>query len=566
MTNRNLQNSETEIRFNQGQALLHLASTYPALQDVILELVQNSLDIDVKATRIAIKVNYKDRTIVVTDNGLGISVELMNKRLASVAERGRKGRGALGQFGLGMISALGKCERFTFTSCCSPHKNLFYRWVFPKTLVDQPGALKIQCALDSNLTTEENAKGMTFVPWRSQVKIEGFTKDEFISKMDIDELANAIRDRYAAVMRRNKVSINIVFHDEKGKKQERPNVTAPVFTGKQLEYRELKNAECGKIGFNMFVSRKTNKGRKGTVVMGVMGSDFRFPFRYFAPFATTMLREEVMDALNSGVFEGEILAEKVKLAPNRQTFVKDEPCFALCVAIEEWYDAYGKACLDEARQERQDERHQTLGLRALKVLEDLIFKNAEYASLLNVLKSFTFGTVGTHHTKVDGRDFGSQDENTLKTQAAPGEKKGEGNGSDGSKEPQEHKPDHVPKTVAGPKGNRRKRVKGHSTGLEFAFEGEEENRLDLWRLDTTEGVLYFNTVHPLWDLCQRKDTALIRLQEYIALQALTLQTMPETFRDVQRRAFDELMGPFVQILVEGDKVRVASPIPKKKSS
>src|SRR6185295_5479411 len=111
----------------------------------------------------------------------------------------------LGQFGLGMISAIGKCERFTFTSCPAPHLDRFHEWIFPKDLVDRAGDLFIDNNPRPNLTLDKNARNKTMVQWRSRVNIEKFTTDKIISGMDIDELANAIRDRYAAVMRRNKV-------------------------------------------------------------------------------------------------------------------------------------------------------------------------------------------------------------------------------------------------------------------------------------------------------------------------------------------------------------------------
>src|SRR3989344_3717360 len=117
--------THTQIKFNQGRALLHLAGMYPTLLEVILELVQNALDKDVNATRIWIAINYQTRYLSVRDNGAGSSINRFNLALASVAEPGRKGEGSLGQFGIGLISPLGKCNRFTFISCPTPHKSLF---------------------------------------------------------------------------------------------------------------------------------------------------------------------------------------------------------------------------------------------------------------------------------------------------------------------------------------------------------------------------------------------------------------------------------------------------------
>lgn len=567
MSNNNTQITHSRIAFNQGMALLHLANMYPTLEDVILELVQNALDTDVAASRIWIKVSYQDRQIQVSDNGKGIAVDKMNERLATVAQRERKGKGALGQFGIGMISAMGKCDRFIFISCPEPHKNLFHEWSFCKDLANQAGDLIIPSRPQPNLTLDASQKHKSVVEWRSRVSIQGFTDDAFVSKLNIDDLSAAICQRYRAVMLRNNVAISLVFVDEKGKKQERNSVTASKFIGRKLEPYHVQNPEAGEVQFNMYIAPKAGKGgRKGSVDMGKISNDFRFPFRFFATSAASLI-QEAMDALNSGLFEGEILAQKVTMHPNRQAFQKDDAYIGLCIAIEEWYEVCGKQHLDRVREERQDERYQEAGLRALKTLEELILKNQEYSHLAQVISSFKYGSVGMHHADVQGKKaLGQQPETTLSTHSAGiAHEPAGGKASPGQGQPLAHRAGHVPATVAGPKGRQRKIVRGHSTGLCFSYEGMDDS-LDLWKLDLETGILHFNVRHQLWSACERKDALLIKLQEYVALNALTLQHMPEHARPLQRNVLDALMDPYVQLLVEGDKVRGVGAGRKKKSS
>ena len=66
--------NETIIQFNKGQALLHLASMYPTMLEVLLELVQNAIDTDVQANQVWIKINYGTGFISVKDNGKGTSI------------------------------------------------------------------------------------------------------------------------------------------------------------------------------------------------------------------------------------------------------------------------------------------------------------------------------------------------------------------------------------------------------------------------------------------------------------------------------------------------------------
>lgn len=559
----------SQIKFNQGRALLHLAGMYPTLQEVVLELVQNALDKDVNATRIWITINYKNRYLAVRDNGAGSSVERFIAALSSVAEPGRKGEGSLGQFGIGLISPLGKCERFKFTSCPAPHKVLYHEWTFDtERIINQKENLSIPSQPRNDFVFEDKMPGKTTREWRSEMALMNFTADNFISRVPIDTLIGGIQDRYATVMRRNKVKISVRITQPDGKEERRDDVTAAEFRGRKLAEQELVDANMGKVLFRMFISPKTKKGRKGRVLMGVMGNDFRFEFQYFARSAAELIREEVVTALASGLFEGEILAEKARLHPSRKTFEKDDFYIGLCVAIEEWFDKYGKHHMEEARQSRQEERFQELGLRSMKVLEHLL-TDPVHTPLMDVIKSFARGTVGIGHADVPtSKVFGQQEEKTLSAAGNPGnpQQGDEENPPRVRKPSQEHRPSHTPLTVTGPKGERRKVVRGHSMGLGFSYDGMEGSP-DLWKLDTQIGVLHFNIRHPLWIACDEKsDLALMKLQEYVAIQALTLQIMPANSRDCQRRCLDELTQSLVSWILRGDRARGSIPSSKKKSS
>jgi len=320
----------SQIKFNQGQALLHLAGMYPALMDVILELVQNALDKDVNATRVWITVNYQNRYIAVRDNGAGSSIERFNAALSSVADPGRKGEGSLGRFGIGLISPLGKCELFTFISCPAPHKGLYHEWTFDTGhITGQRENLVIPNHPRLDLVFGDKVPGKTTREWRSEVALEGITTDAYISRISMEGLISGIQDRYATTMRRNKVSISIRITDSSGQEDRRENVTAAEFRGYQLPEVELSDPKFGKVLFRLFISPKTKTGRKGRVQMGVMGDDFRFPFYVFARPVSELLGASVVEGLGSGIFEGEILSERARLHPSRKTFEKDDSFLAL---------------------------------------------------------------------------------------------------------------------------------------------------------------------------------------------------------------------------------------------
>ena len=559
--------NQTRIKFNEGETLLHLANMYPRLQDVIMELVQNALDKDVNATRIWITVNYRDHYLSVKDNGAGTSIVKFHNALASVSERKRKGAGSLGEFGIGLISPLGKCKCFRFISCPAPHKALYHEWNFDTEHIrSQAENLFIPNRPRNDLIFEEKILGKKTCDWRSEMILEKFTDDSFVSHVSVDSIIGGTRDRYNTVMLRNKVKISIRLIHVDGKEERREDITAIEFHGRKLMERELVDANMGKVLFKMFVAPKTKKGRNGKVLMGVMGNDFRFPFHYLAQSAAKLLGEEVVTTLSSGLFEGEILSERARLHANRNTFEKDDFYIGLCVSIEEWFDKYGRQHMEEARQNRQDERNQELGKRSMGVIE-AILQIPAHAPLLEVIKSFTSGNVGKGHTEVaDKKPLGQTDQKFISADRSPGtsvQKDGDEKPRDRS-EPVTAIPGHTPLTVAGPKGERRRLVRGHSMGLAFSYEPMEGSP-DLWKLDTKMGVLHFNIRHPLWIVCDEKsDLSLMKLQEHVTIQALTLQIMPEPTRTYQRQVLDELNHSLVSWILGSDRAR--GTVPTKKSS
>ncbi len=550
------------IKINQGMALKQLAGIYPTLHDVILEIVQNALDVDVCANRIWIKINEKSRFISVRDNGAGASTEKFETALKSVAEPGRKGRGSIGQFGVGLISPLGKCKRFTFTSCPYPKQHGFLRWILETNrLFNQRESITIPTPrLLSHITLDKNSPSLQSVEWRTEVSLFDVTEDKIIGRVDPEELIGAILDRFGAVMRKNKVKITVSYSPQKGPHRDWHEIAASEFRGTKLAETVIETASAGKTTFRLFIARPSKNGREGRILMGSTRDDSRFPFHFLVR-SSGLLTEEVVNALSSGVFEGEIISEKVQLHPNRQTFEKNDAFLDLCVAIEEWYHKHGAAHFTEAKQCRKEERYQKLGLRSLRVLEGIL-RLPTHAHLLSVLRAFKRGTIGDGHVTPPKKQVGDvQEKPSISVGGGAGRTREEPDGSNPRtpQEPKTEKTGHVPLTVAGPKGERRRLVSRSSFGLQFSHEALQGMK-DLWKLDPQEGVLTFNTRHPSWLLCEEKsDTALMRLQEQVAMQALTLYAMPEENRLIQKQILDALTHTVVVWIVNSDKLRIHQP-------
>ena len=98
----------------------------------------------------------------------------------------------------------------------------------------------------------------------------------------------------------------------------------------------------------------------------------------------------------------------------------------------------------------------------------------------------------------------------------------------------------------GPRGKRRTLVKRDSMGLQFSH-GEMLESNKLWDLDTRLGILHFNTRHPTWVLCDRSDRKIRQLQETIAIQALTVEMMPEDWQETARLMADVVIDHLVMV-------------------
>lgn len=535
--------------FHQGRTLVEsIAKDYPTLLDVILEQVQNA--IDANAGRIWITLNQKARNMTISDNGDGQSKEEFEEALISVCDSLKLNlTGKLGRYGKGNMAPLGKCERNLFISTSKNNPRGYLEWEFKtaeiivKKVIDGIPFSK-RNDLVFNLTPK---RGETKVPWRTQIKIENYTRDRVISQVSVDSLKAAVLEKFGNTMRRLRVVVSVRIYDEKGQELCK-DIKAEPFSGRRLEEVVINDKDAGDTVFRLFVAKKTLKGRKGKIVVGEIGNEFRISFTRFAKSsASKWLIKEAVEVLNSGFFEGEVLNQNVKFHSDRQRFEQNEALVGFCAAIEVWYKEYGINIYQEIKEERREKRYQELAINSLKSLENLL-KNPKFAGLLDVVKHFKLGTVGVGHKKPEkeqliGVSEGSSVAITSLTRE-PKEKNGEEKKSGKREEPKKDKPEHKPLTVEGPSGRRRTLVSSDSLGLNFLPEPLESEKP--WELETLTGTLRFNTLHPLWALCEDNDRALIQYMEYIALQALVLFSLPEdwTSSGLLQLAYEELLSPY----------------------
>lgn len=557
----------SSVNFHHGEALLRIASTYPTIFEVVMEQVQNAIDVNAK--RIQIVLNRKTRNITVMDDGDGVSREDFEYALGSVCSSVKQ-QGKLGRYGIGLISPLGKCESFLFVSCPRgvAQGGGYMEWTFNTEEIRQQGDdVDIPCRPRSDYFYRASGKASkhnssTPVTWRTLVAVRKYTADKLISRIaNVDVLVEGILERYGAAMRKNRVAIWVRFVNEDGTEEARENIQAKLFTGKRLDEVVHSDKDAGETKFQLYLAQKTTKGRGGKVLMGEVDNDFRFGFDLFARTAVDFLSDEAIQTLKSGVFEGEILTARAKLHANRRSFERDDAFVGLCVAIDEWYQKHGKKHLDEVKEARDDQRYQELGLRSLKAIEALL-RDPKFSFLNDVIRSFQTGNIGEGHFEPPRKDIaGVQKEPAATTHAGTShprttDSSSPKSGGGGPTSTDKEKEGHHPYTVSGPKGQRRTLVKSGSFGLQFshiAMEGQDR----LWELDPSNGILHFNIRHPIWVACDESARQITQLQEFIAIQALTLHAMPDEWEETARLACEDMTSAFAFLIKNSASYKLA---------
>lgn len=558
---------------HQGNVVVMLASTYPTVMLVALECIQNGLDS--KATSIQVTRNLKTKKLTIKDNGNGVTKEKFNEAILSIGSSMKKDD-ELGRFGLGLISPLKKCEFFTFTSTPKENNASYLRWTFRADQIEGKKTFTIpMCPVNDIFfgpgATNPN-KGRKPVIWRSEVCMENVVSDRIIGKFDLDEMADLILERFTEAMKKRNCSVLLTLVEKDGTKKQR-DVIPTGFEGERLKPVIYQGESCGETKFEMYLARKKAKGgRQGKILMGLKGNDYRIGFKDFSKSLVGLLSPEVIDAMCSGIFEGAIISTGCDLHPDRKGFVANEKLLEFCLHLEKWMNEIGLEYIQRIQDIGKDERYQVLGMKSIAIIEDML-KGEEFEHLKKLIKSFKFGTIGTNHTPFPVR--GVQDEKSKAHQGSGehGEKKSDSGNGGGSKPqtpktPETDHPKHTPFSVFGTGGRRRNIVKGHSTGLQFAYE-EMPGKKNLWEFDRVYGILSFNTRHPLWEQAERekKNRILMRFQEQIAIKALNLEIMPEDWRAVcEEFIYQELPSILYLIINEPNQFGRTKKQPNKKAA
>jgi hypothetical protein len=535
----------------EGSALLSLAQEYPTLHEVILEAVQNALDEDAKLVEISL--NYPKRRLSITDDGNGKTPEEFMLPLDSVGMSVKK-KGKFGKFGRGMVSPIGKCERFIFTTCKKGQAE-YNRWTFvtdelihAKEIEGVPRTLCNDLAF-SRTETGTFPKGKVTVqrvPWRTQVLLENITKDRVISRINIESLADEIVGRYNIVLLENDVTVRIEVIRDKHNKDERM-VKGQVYLGDKIDERTFMRPESGFTIFRLFRAPVKKGKAEGRVVFGTTSDNYRISAQQFANCTRGEIDKDAMASLCSGVFEGEVLCQKIKFDPDRKSFERGDVLLDMCKSVEEWYERVGADLVAAAKSTVEQARWQRIGLQALNFLENLVAL-PDYSGIMADMK---FGVAlpsnGKAKSSESAQDKTSKDTDSIRHR--PGTTDGDAEAVEKAKS----KDDKPTLTVTGPKGKVRSVVKKRNTGLQIDFDTMPGSSKP-YVFEPETGKITFNTRHPHFTACLKKDSWLLEYQIDVVQIALVVHAQAESYQPAMQPAFEMMLDSLVYRITNGDKL------------
>ncbi len=542
---------KSSVKFHEGQAMLRLAGTYSTLLDVVMESTQNG--IDAGASNIRIEVDRSKRTVLIFDDGDGVDIGMFGEALGSIGQTIKRGN-KLGRFGLGLISPLGKCEEFSFTSIRKGKVSGFITWDFSTEAIGKQKEIwDIPYKCEDRLMFSRKKAGRVcksgeYVSWRTRVEIRNYSTDRTIGRISMQLLQDGILDQYGPTIRKKKIMISVKVVGANGEIEGEQDFTAEDFTGKQLPEMVFNDDSAGQVIFKLFITRRG--GKKGKIFLGEMGDEFRFPVNNLLRTSSNCISADVAEILRSGVFEGEILAEKCRLLPSRKNFETDDALIGLFIAIEDWYRKCGGKVYEDIKEQRTENRYQELGIRSLKAIAGMVSELSKFKDLIG---KFRVGSIGIGHAipnaKVDSEQKKDSKSITGTEKVA---QRSEGQGKIRNFPPAKEKEGHNSFSVQGPSGNKRTRVYNNSLGIQLGHDALATRAL--WEFDTKEGILILNTMHPHWDECDINDTTLMRYQEFLIMQALNVELQPQEWRAHSMSLVRDLTDSFVFMLLNSDRL------------
>lgn len=550
------------MRPHHGVAIIAAANTYKKVTQVILEAIQNALDAEAK--NVWININWIKRTISVRDDGHGVTHETFDKALDNVG-KSIKPKGRLGRWGYGLVAPLGKCVEFTFTSQpkSTGNQQPYLRWTFVTDDIENTSEeIDIPGIAVEELRFSRSLKPRTgFVNWRTCVELRGIVTDKRIASVDVNELIETAVDEFRVRMLQRDVTLHLNVIPEQGHPYSSSHKAEP-YSGEKLDPVQTKAGSNGVVRINLWLAKRTSGKYAGKVGVGQIDDAFRVPMDKFVRSVHGLLDKETAKALASGVFEGEITSNMIRLEATRVSFEENDGLIEFLGEIEKWYEVIGRAYYEEACDKADSERFRKNAEQTLDSVQKML-DDPGLKELRDLVSTFPPNPHGIGVPSPDGSNTGDDAEVSARKDKVKAKKKrgggnggngggdgggngGSGGGSGGGRSTDTDETVFIPD----PNGKHRMTVKVRNFGLRF---GETEDIHGPWQLDTSEGILWFNTSHPLYSQCsdaRNADKVIQKYQRQVAIQALSLKVLPEDWQESAAEGFDIALRAYVSMITQ----------------
>lgn len=486
------------LKTHTGNAIVDASNTYRTVQATLYEVVQNSIDAGAKNVWISVEYRSKSRTIIVRDDGEGVSLEKFNEALSNVYQT-IKVLGKYGRFGKGLVAPVTKCRKYEFTAY-DPDANLYRMWTFEREAIQSEADASMIPFVQRPSLMEPipGRKSIKRQPWSTEVKMSSVTKDKRISSIEPKTFKDEVVRQFRAEMLARGIQIHFSISTKSGETHEE-TFSANAYTGVPIgaEYYYIDGVDAT---FQLFEARLGPGGRKGEVGVGCKDNPFRFSIRnYFTHNGTEGITPEAVKFFRSGFIEGDIIVNGLELDSRRDRFDQGDGIRSLNICLQTWYRDIGRQIAERISSDSMRERFLQGGKAAVRTAEKVLSaKNAE--QIWDFIQTFKIGSVGGgHKPPKDAEKVGETDTNVVR----PGsdhsnvERKVFGprkRSSKPRKPPEKDNPGDMPWLFAGTGSRKRIFVKSDSLGLTVELI-EMEGSSDMWELDTTTGTLYINQRH-----------------------------------------------------------------------
>ena len=541
-----------------GQTLRNQADMYPNIPACMKELVSNGLDAG--ASRIEVIYDLKSRSLVVRDNGKGRSPEDFQRDLMNVGNSSKRGnKNQIGRYGIGMMSPLGKCARFVFTSWDGRKDEPYIEFTFDcKAIIESPTpdtgknglVIKRERGEVVHETRGKTSPGRTAVWWKSEMVVHTIMKDKALTRFDIDEFVHVIHTNLNKSMLAQNTSVSVMFTNEEGHEFKRDKIQGIKFAGRALEAFVHKPETPDQVTFHLHIAPRIVSGYKGEVAVQLAESSvFTLAWKQVSKQLRDLnyISQDAAEALSSGFFEGDIISSRCVLHKGRASLENNDALIEFGIAIDAWFTDAGSKEYRSIRTNEREQRFNDLGTHALGLFKEAVLRNESLRKMLEQLKAMCkFGSVGRGHSPVPGKQpnlpslpgIAVNNKNPSGSETKFPSKDKESTDSPGFGD----KPGHSPIVHISPEnGFPRKRTVGDSLGL-HVMQTEDTISDRLWTFDDLQGVVHINVLHPLWAKHEKSDKALTRLQVTCFIQAVAyMLTRPSDRESVATAQQQELL-------------------------